>query len=186
MSEALIVPGSTIEPAGNTLIERVGWNGVWAVSKFEDDEHFAAFLIGDAEPYEIVEARNVALTVGINELWRIFTGASANTFTQPNTQIGIGDSSTAAAASQTDLLASSNKTYQTLDVSGGLTVGANGGTTTTLVVKSTFGSSAANYAWNELVLKQVTSGICMNRAVASMGTKASGATWQAVLTATLG
>lgn len=43
--------------------------------------------------------------------------------------------------------------------------------------KSSFGSSDANYAWEEWVVKQVTSAKCLNRKVESMGTKASGSTW---------
>jgi hypothetical protein len=53
-----------------------------------------------------------------------------------------------------------------------------------ITLKSSFGSSEANYAWNEWVVKQSTSAICLNRKVDSMGTKTSG-TWTLEVTITL-
>ena len=47
---------------------------------------------------ESVEAENLFLTTGINELWKLVTGQSANVFSNAQAQIGIGDSSTAALA----------------------------------------------------------------------------------------
>jgi len=177
MSEALTSTAGGPAEHGN-------WKGVWEILKFHEDENDPAILDGTAVPYEVVTVENVVLLVGWNELIRILVGASANTFTQPNTQIGIGDSSTAAANTQTDLQASTNKFYQVLDASGGLVVGANGGTTNTLIVQTTIGTSNANFSWQELVIKQSVSGICLNRAVANMGTKSSG-TWIAKCTITL-
>ena len=58
------------------------------------------------------EAHNIFLTTGINELWKLATGQSANTFTNAQATIGIGDSATAASAGQTDLQAATNKLYK--------------------------------------------------------------------------
>src|SRR6185312_7650227 len=148
MSEALTSTAGGPAEHGN-------WKGVWEILKFHEDENDPAILDGTAVPYEVVTVENVVLLVGWNELIRILVGASANTFTQPNTQ--------------TDLQASTNKFYQVLDASGGLVVGANGGTTNTLIVQTTIGTSNANFSWQELVIKQSVSGICLNRAVANMG-----------------
>ena len=61
--------------------------------------------------------------------------------------IGVGDSTTAAAAGQTDLQASSNKTYKTV-VSSDYVY-----TRPTLFISVDFGYSEANYTWNEVCLR---------------------------------
>ena len=88
-----------------------------------------------------VEAENLFLTAGINEIWKLVTGQSANTFSNAQAQIGIGDSSTAASAGQTDLQAATNKTYVAMDASYP-TVPSGGA----VQFRATFGTSSANYA----------------------------------------
>ena len=63
------------------------------------------------------------------------------------TSIGVGDSTTAAASGQTDLQASSNKTYKTIASSDYVY------TRPTLFVSVDFGYSEANYTWNEIGLR---------------------------------
>ena len=63
------------------------------------------------------------------------------------TTIGVGDSTTAAAAGQTDLQASSNKTFKTIQSSDYVY------TRPTLFISVDFGYSEANYTWNEVGLK---------------------------------
>ena len=63
------------------------------------------------------------------------------------TTIGVGDSTTAAAVGQTDLQASSNKTFKTV-ASGDKVY-----TRPTLFLSVDFGYSEANYTWNEIGLK---------------------------------
>jgi hypothetical protein len=63
------------------------------------------------------------------------------------TQIGVGDDTTAAAVGQTDLQASSNKTFKTI---------ANADyvyTRPTLFVSVDFGYSEGNFTWNEIGLR---------------------------------
>lgn len=127
-----------------------------------------------------VEAENLFLTAGINEIWKLVTGQSANTFSNAQAQIGIGDSSTAASAGQTDLQAATNKTYVAMDASYP-TVPSGGA----VQFRATFGTSSANYAWSEFVIKHGTSAICIDRAAGSWGTKASGTTWVATVTLTI-
>jgi hypothetical protein len=126
------------------------------------------------------EGENLFLTAGINELWSLVIGASSNHFDNTNARIGIGDSSTAAAAGQTDLQAASNKTYKAMDASYPNTPAAGA-----VQFKATFGSAEANYAWQEFVVKQNTSAICIDRGVASLGTKAAGTTWVVTVTLTI-
>jgi len=135
---------------------------------------------GEGEPYEVIEGENLFLTVGINELWSLLTGGSANHFDNTNAQIGIGnDKTTAPAASQTDLQGAS-KTYKAMDTSYPTTP-SNG----QVQFKSTFGSSDANYEWGEFAVKQSVSAKCLNRSTnsgAGWGTKATGTTWTITVT----
>lgn len=123
------------------------------------------------------DADNIFLTTGINEIWKLVTGQSANTFTNAQAQIGIGDSATAASAGQTDLQAATNKTYKAMAATYPTVPSAGA-----VQFQSLFASADANYAWNEFVVKQGTSSICIDRGVSSMGTKASGTSWTVTVT----
>jgi hypothetical protein len=123
------------------------------------------------KPYEVISGEgNCLLNSGIDELWDIVCGDSANHFNNAGAQIGVGDSNTAANATQTDLQAATNKTYKGMDS------GYPTSTSQKATFKASFGASDANYAWNEWVVKQATSGKCLNRKVESLGTK-TGGTW---------
>jgi hypothetical protein len=125
-------------------------------------------------PYEVIEGEgNCLLNTGIDEIWDLVTGAvsgASHIFDNTAAQIGVGDSNTAADATQTDLQAATNKTYKGME-SGYPTSASQKAT-----FKASFGSSEANYAWEEWVVKQSTSSICLNRKVESLGTKSTG-TW---------
>jgi hypothetical protein len=137
-----------------------------------------AFL-GKTSPYEVIKGEdNCLLNTGIDEMWDLITGDSANHLNNANTQIGVGDSSTAAAPTQTDLQAATNKTYK------GMESGYPTSTSQKATFKSSFGASEANYAWNEWVVKHATSGKCLNRKVDALGTKSSG-TWTLEVSITL-
>lgn len=125
-------------------------------------------------PYEVIEGEgNCLLNSGIDEIWDLVTGVSSGAdhiFDNAHAQIGVGDSDTAADATQTDLQAASNKTYKGMESSYPTS------TSQKATFKASFGDSEANYAWNEWVVKQSTSAICLNRKVENLGTKSSG-TW---------
>jgi len=126
------------------------------------------------KPYEVIEGEgNCLLNTGIDEIWDLITGAvsgASHIFDNAAAQIGVGDSNTAADATQTDLQAATNKTYK------GMESGYPTSTSQKATFKASFGSSEANYAWEEWVVKQSTSAICLNRKVESLGTKSTG-TW---------
>lgn len=134
------------------------------------------------KPYEVREMEgNVLLNSGINEIWDLITGAvsgAGHTYDSSGTQIGVGDSSSGADPAQTDLQAAVNKTYK------GMESGYPTSTSQKATFKASFGDSDANYAWNEWVVKQATSGICLNRKVENLGTKSSG-TWTLEVSITL-
>ena len=134
-------------------------------------------------PYEVLEGEdNCLLNTGINEIWDLVSGVvsgASHIFDNAAATIGVGDSDTAAGATQTDLQAVTNKLYRGMEATYPTS------TAQKITCKSSFGSSHANYAWKEWVLRQSTSEICLNRKVSSMGTKASGSTWTLEITITL-
>lgn len=109
-------------------------------------------------------------TAGINYIAQAIIG-QGTTFTNANARLGVGNSSTAFAASQTDLQGS-GKLRKAMDA-GYPT--ANGPVVT---FKSTFAPSEANFAWNEWgIFNASTGGVMLNRVVESNGTKQPNQTW---------
>lgn len=134
---------------------------------------------------------NLFLTAGVTALWNIAEGnpgaansggsaASTNAvFNNTQAMIGVGDSTTAASAGQTDLQATTNKTYVGMDATFP-TISTNSTT-----FRSTFGTSSANYAWSEFIVNNrngsnstTSGGTTLDRVQSGQGTKASGTTWQ--------
>jgi hypothetical protein len=155
--------------------ESAGWRCRFRLIKFREDiepyrgreDEFHRLFT----PYEVIEGEgNCLLNTGIDEMWDLMVGDSGNHFNNASAQIGVGDSGTAASPSQTDLQAATNKTYK------GMESGYPTSTGQKATFKASFGASDANYTWNEWVVKQTTSGKCLNRKVESLGTK-SGGTW---------
>jgi hypothetical protein len=98
-------------------------------------------------------------------------------FNSSNARIGVGDSSTAFAASQTDLQAATNKFRKLVDSAP---VRSNNSVDFT----STFTTSEANFAWNEMALFNSSSGDYMatRRTLSGFGTKTSSDTWIVTIT----
>lgn len=144
----------------------------YRIPKGMDEETFVK-LIDKAEvkPYDVEEKDNIWLTTGWNEILSLIAGYSSNHFDSTNTRIGVGNSSTAADASQTDLLGTS-KTYVTI-TSGYPTTPSSG----TITYKGRFGTGDANYQHYELVVKNNASSVCWNRVVLSGDTKTSSDVW---------
>jgi hypothetical protein len=115
---------------------------------------------------------NLLLNEGISELLDLMAGEGSPTaFNTANARIGVGDSATAAAASQTDLQAASNKTYKAMNGTYPTR------TAQTMDWQSDFTSGEANYAWEEWVIDNGASAAkTLNRKVESLGTKTTG-TW---------
>ena len=141
---------------------------LWRVTKYDNDEAFEEGL-----PFEVKEVEgNLALNEGIGEFLLLLTGGSATAYNNANSRLGVGDSTTAAAATQTDLQAATNKLYQAVDATYP-TIAAQ-----TVTWRTTFGTSAANYAWEEYTVDNgATAAKNLNRKVSSLGTKLSGQTW---------
>lgn len=143
------------------------WRCVTTLRKYADDE-----AVQRDQPYEtrVIEG-NILTNAGIQVLLDLFIGAAGTTFSNANARIGVGDSSTAAAASQTDLQAATNKLRKGMEA----TFPSRSGQT--LTFKASFATGEANFAWNEwAVFNAAAAGAMINRKVESLGTKASG-TW---------
>lgn len=121
----------------------------------------------------------------ITDAGRNFMVASATTpattpFSNTNSYIGVGDSSTAYAAGQTDLQATTNKMRKGMDSTYPQVA------TNVLTFRSTFATTDANWAWNEWgVFNAGTAGTMLNRKVESLGTKTNAQTWQFTVTLTV-
>lgn len=106
-------------------------------------------------------------------------GAAYTAFNNANAYLGVGDSTTAFAQSQTDLQAATNKLRKAMDATYPQQA------TNVVTLKSTFGTSDANFAWQEWASFNGSSGGTMlQRKVESLGTKTSAASWALTVTLT--
>lgn len=105
---------------------------------------------------------------------------SATFLNSSNSHLGVGDSDTAFAASQTDLQASSNKLRKAME--SGYPTRSSGA----LTFRSLFGTSEANFAWKEWgVFNASSAGTMFSRKVESLGTKTNTQSWQLTATVTV-
>ena len=112
--------------------------------------------------------------------------AGTTDYDAANAHIGVGDSSTAFAATQTDLQAATNKFKKGMVTSYPTRSGA------ALTFRSLFGTGDANFAWNEWGVFNgsgagtagPTGVVMLNRKVESFGTKTSAEAWQFTVTVT--
>ncbi len=123
----------------------------------------------------------MALTNGGRDYFaNAIVGAANTAFNNANSYIGVGDSTTAFAATQTDLVATTNRLRKAQDATYP-TQASN-----VLTFRSTFGTADANFAWQEWgVFNATTGGTMLNRKVESLGTKPNTQTWQFSVTLTL-
>lgn len=167
----------------------------WATRKmgFEPDGSRLSLLFRDPEDGVTEEPGNQMVTVGLNLLTALLEGGAGTPFAHADAIVGVGAGTTAWSAGDTALTDdnSSNAYYQQADSS--YPTQSNG----TITCQCTFASGNANFAWQEWCLATGSGGITagdhlsavatgvvmLNHKVASLGTKASGASW--VFTATV-
>jgi len=162
----------------------VKWHAHWKLEKRLGDNP-------DAEPYEVLEGDGNILTYGgISNLWQSLIGnggsGALEYFDNANAYIGVGDSNTAAAATQTDLQAASNKLRKAMDATYPIHTDGTGSGAASIVFRSTFATGDANWAWAEwAIFNASSSGRMLNRKVEALGTKTSAASWTLTLTLSL-
>lgn len=157
------------------------------------------FQLGlEPEDGSVEAAGNLLVTTGLNRITNLIIGGGGAAFNNAQAITGVGSSSTAAAVGNTALGGDGSTTtayYQGADAtypqqSNGVITNVN-----------TFGTSNANFAWNEwawgIATGTITPGgtfasvgtspVLLNRKVpaSSLGTKASGAVWVLTTTVTL-
>lgn len=109
-------------------------------------------------------------TAGVNFLAQAAIG-QGTPFNNSNAYIGVGNGTTAFAASHTDLRGSSK-------VRKGMDAGYPTVSGSTVVFKSSFEKTEANFVWNEWgIFNAATGGVMLSRVVESNGTKQSNQTW---------
>lgn len=172
------------------VVDHAFWNPRGSVHKFYEhrDRVFKAahveglpieYLVDNFELMQAVAFRgNCLLYEGINELWTLVAGTGATLFDHSHAYIGVGDTATAADASQTGLLASTNKQYNAMDTSY-----PTYGSSQKVTHRATFASGDANFHWQEITVANGNSDASknLNRKVQDMGTKAAGTAWVATL-----
>lgn len=133
------------------------------------------------EPEEVVEiAGNLMVNEGIQRALDLVIVAGGTGFNNANAFIGVGDSSTAEAATQTDLQAATNHFYKAMNA----TFPSRASQTVTW--QSDFTSAEANWVWAEWTIAAGATSASgsgfllgttnLNRKVQALGTKATG-TW---------
>lgn len=183
MSEAAAVA------AGLGSHDVVRWHARWRVEKRWGDDQAA-------EPYEVIEREgNLLMYGGASVLWQALIGNGTATagqaltyFNNAQAAIGVGDSSAAAAATQTNLQAATNKLRKAMDATYPQHTDATTSGAASIVFKSTFATTDANFAWAEWgVFNSATdaTGRMLNRKVEALGTKTSAASWTLTVTLTL-
>jgi len=170
--------------------ERPEWRVSVTLDKYEGDWTPEQIASGEAAAalYETIEREgNLLLIGGASALWQRLIGTAVTAFDNTNAYIGVGDSTTAAADTQTDLQAATNKLRKAMDATYPQhTDSTSAAGAKTITYKSTFATDDANFAWQEWgVFNASTAGRMLNRKVESLGTKTSAATWAFTITISL-
>ena len=188
--------------------DTIRWKARYQIHKFDNEDLAAAGVDVEApsweaisqaveegrlSPYEIIDREgNLLLYGGASNLWQCLigngtatTGQNLTYFNNGEANIGVGNGTAAAVATQTDLQGAS-KTRKGQESgfpshTDGVAIGAED-----IQFKSIFATGDANYAWEEWgVFNAGTGGRMLNRKVESLGTKTSAATWTFTVTLTL-
>lgn len=156
----------------------------------------------DASEFED-DFENIFTTNGVNTLWTIAnagvgaanSGSSAAAataaFNTTQSRIGVGDGTTAGAASDTDIqgTVAANKWWVVVSSAPSIT-------TNQMAFTGSYGTAAANYAWQNFAVDNCggsnavtgaasgtrSGGTMLDHVASNQGTKASGQTWNPTLT----
>ncbi len=174
------------------------WRVVTRVDKYDGSwtpEQLAAGEAADSYRGSAYSRGNLLMYGGVSLLWQCLLGngtsAAGQTLTfmsNARAALGVGDSTTAAAATQNDLQAASNKVRVGMDSgypshTDGTSSGSN-----TVTLRSTFDTSTANHRWREwgsFNSASAATGRMLNRKVEDLdggSAKTSAQTWQLTVT----
>lgn len=177
------LPDVTEQELADVLAQPTGWQQAAAMA-----------ALGVEADVDVVIG-NLLTYGGASCLWEWAIGAGTTTANQSTTYlsnaraaIGVGDSTTPAAATQTDLQAATNKLRVGMDSSfpthtDGTVIGSASATW-----QSTFSTSQGNYSWQEWALfntSTAATGRMLNRKVQAFGTKPNNEVWSLAITLSL-
>jgi len=171
------------------LSEQINWKAKWKIGRYANEQDFndrrtypeqEALSHFGRQQFSEVEG-NLLLNAGIQLMLDLLIGEAGTVYSNANAYIGVGDSSTAAAATQTGLQAASNKLWMPMEDN------YPARSSQTLTFRAVFGSSDGNFAWEEftIVNDEDDDGVNLNRKVSSQGTKQSGQVWTVDVTLTI-
>ena len=162
--------------------DQVRWHASLLIEKYHERNG-----VRDPVPYECYEKQgNLLMYGGASALWQRLIGTGITAFDNSNAYLGVGDSLAAAAATQTDLQASSNKYREAMDSTYPIHSDGVLAANSSIVFKSTFETGDANFAWNEAgIFNASSSGRMLNRFTMSGGTKTSAESWSLTVTLSL-
>jgi hypothetical protein len=111
---------------------------------------------------------------GALEIARMIMNDAPTLYTNANARIGVGDSATAFAVGQNDLVAATNKLRKAMDATYPQR------STNVLTFRSTFATGEANWTWSEWGIFNAgpTGGTMLNRKVEALGVKTSSQSWE--------
>lgn len=183
------------------LADVSGAKTVWTIERWDEQQtELLAEILGRApiaedfhrlgiKPYQVTEVvGNLITNAGWTRLMNLLTNQGATqALDATHARIGVGNSNTAEAYTDTDLGAaagSANRWFQ-------LVTGAGSLGTRTLAFSASFASADGNFAWNEFGLdfgtasgNTVTAPLFNHKAGIAQGTKAAGQVWTATATIT--
>jgi hypothetical protein len=188
--------GASVTTTGHSL-DHITWSMLWTCDKWSDDAvDYAArrtgllpWQVGSATFADLgvkpeqtdTRAGNLLLNEGIDRLLDLLIAAGGTSFNNANAYIGVGDTATAAAASQTELLGTqnaANRFYKAMNA----TFPSRASETVTW--QSDFATGEANFHWQEWTIAAGAttasgSGFLvgttnLNRKAEDLGTNASG------------
>lgn len=162
---------------------------LWMAERGVAEPQPSDFNLFHVRPYSVTEiVGNLITNAGWTRLMNLLTNQGATqALDATHARIGVGNSNTAEAYTDTDLGASAgsaNRWFQLVSGAGSLG-------TRTLAFSGSFGSSDGNFAWNEFGLdfgtasgNTVTAPLFNHKAGIAQGTKAAGQVWTATATIT--
>lgn len=176
-------------------VDELVWHAHARIEKYDTPDGTPSQADLDAmTPYEVLDVDgNLLMYGGASCQWQTLIGNGTATagqaltfFSNANAALGVGDSTAATAATQTDLQAATNKLRKAMDATYPQHTDATTAGAASAVFRATFGTADANWVWNEWAVfnsPTAATGRMLNRKVEALGTKTSSSTW--VLTITL-
>lgn len=183
----------------------IKWDPAYKLDKWDEDQviwvaqrsdiadpRASDFETYGVKPYETIEDHgNLLTTAGLTRLCSLLIAGGGQAPTNTSARIGAGDGVGSAAIGDTDLSASAGSSHRWFQVMDSTYPSASGAVVT---LKSTFGTSDGNFAWNEwgidIGTPTVSSGNTVNATLlnhktsAGLGTKSAGTSWAFTVTLT--